>query len=419
MPSRLWATLRRLSKMALIKKEAPAKEAVPPMEERTVSYVFGHIIPKATSAESVPPISTTYPDLLCGVELEIENLHDGHGWYSERVGEFWMVEEDGSLRPRGASWEFISRPSKLGQALAETGHLFNVLGVTEGRNYSDRCSVHIHCNVIDWTQAQIAGLAVIYPVFEEVLFKYINHHKKKEEQGYCRDTNLYCIPWSACRHNRNFVENLFTNPANMKNWQKYTALNLLPIIDKGTVEWRHMHGTCDMEKLTTWFNIIGAIMKYCRVTPFQQIVDILQKMNDVSAYQQWFEEVLQGQLPYDEEYRRLMAEGVLNAKYSIINLEANKGKSGKQKLGAQWGFDAPLGFGDGFLDDLTEDDPRPVQAAAQQLEGAAAAVQRLRRATATMQPTWGDLVRTPPNLINPVNPVNNPALNTGRNPRRR
>lgn len=278
----------------------------------------------AVGTSRLTPINTINQELICGVELEIENLPQGAGWYIDRSRPFFRVEEDGSLRPRGESWEFISSPAPMGVVLAEMQELFPKIGVREDQNYTDRCSVHVHTNVQDFTKEQLSNLTLIYPVFEEVLFQYVNHHKKKEEQGYCRDTNLYCIPWSACRLNRNMVEKILENPIHMRNWQKYTALNFLPITEHGTVEWRHMHGTCDMEKLTTWFNIIGAIMLYVKNTSFDEIVKAIKVMNDVSTYQQFFHTVLQGSLPYDDEYRRLMADGVVNAKYSLINWEANK-----------------------------------------------------------------------------------------------
>jgi hypothetical protein len=311
------------------------------MSLQTVAEVFGVAIPKAWRSKNIP-VKVTNPDLMVGIELEIENLTRGYDWYVDRAGPFWSVVEDRSLRPHGQAWEFVSKPAAIGVTLAELALLFPRIEVTQERNYSDRCSVHIHTNVTDWTQEQVASLALVYPAFEQIIFQFVNHFKKVDEQGYCRDTNLYCIPWSDCRMNRNVVEKLFDAPSAVANrdggsyvWQKYTALNLLPIAQHGTVEWRHMHGTCDMEKLGTWFNIIGAIMAYCKATPFNSIVETIKVMNDVSTYQQFFAEVLQGALPYKEEYRKLMFEGIVNAKYSLVNWEANKDKPKPKSLSAK------------------------------------------------------------------------------------
>lgn len=345
MRSSRWAVLRRLLKMAEVTK--------------TLAQIWGLGAPAvmATSPNKLTPVkNTTNDELLVGVELEIENLGHGFGWYQERTGPFWTVVEDGSLRPRGEAWEFVSRPAPLGLALAEIDHLFKHLKITR-KNYTDRCSVHVHTNVQDFTQEQLSSLMLVYPVFEEVMFEFINHFKKEEEQGYCRDSNLYCIPWSACRMNKSMVDKIVTAPDAIRYWQKYTALNLLPIRQQGTVEWRHLHGTCDMEKITIWMNVIGAIMRYCKNQQFKDIIKSIKELNDVSHYQQFFRDVLRDSLPYNEAYRRLMAEGVVNAKYSLMDFEVPKDqKKKKSLLDLAFEAGAPLRNMDDIMDE--EDDER-------------------------------------------------------------
>lgn len=264
------------------------------------------------------PVKVCHPTQVIGLELEIENLINGGTWYESLSGPFWCVVEDGSLRPRGASWEFVSRPAQAGVALAETARLFETIKVNES-NYTDRCSVHVHANVQHWTNEQLLNLALVYPVFEQVLFQFVNHHDAPSEQGYCRDTNLYCIPWNHCRLNRRISERFVNeNRQTLRGWEKYTALNLLPIGEHGTVEWRHMHGTCNMQKLTTWVDIICAIMKFCEENTLEDISRTIKILNDVSTYQQFFTAVLQNTLPYVDEYRGKMSEGVLDAKFSLI-----------------------------------------------------------------------------------------------------
>jgi hypothetical protein len=306
--------------------------------DQTVADVFGLDAPKPYKGKQNPD-KCSNDALMVGVELEIENIPNGATWYQERTGSFWSVVEDGSLRPRNEAWEFVSRPAMLGTTLAELRLLFQKFGFNDD-NYSDRTSVHVHTNVQDFTQAQIANLALVYPVFESVLFQFVNHYKAKEKQGYCRDTNLYCVPWSQCRMNRNFIEKFFDDPSifvpdrrglGTRQWEKYTALNFIPISEKGTVEWRHMHGTADMEKLSIWLNIIGSVMKFCKSNSFDDIVKTIKVLNDVSTYHEFFTSVLGDTLPYLEEYRQPMAEGVVNAKYSLMNWEVNKNKPKEKK----------------------------------------------------------------------------------------
>ena len=297
----------------------------------TVSKVFGVKAPTVAKSGLVGH-RCSFPDLVMGVELEIERLPHNQEWYQEKLQrKTWTVDTDGSLRPPGSSFEFISKPLELQYLLAELTKFFADNPLNAERNYSDRTSVHIHTNVTDFTQQQLASLALVYTVVEDVLFQYVNHYKEPTPDGYSRDTNIYCIPWNQCRMNYNLVNEIFANPVGaFRNWQKYTALNLLPITTQGTVEWRHMHGTNDMEKLTIWVNLIGSIMKFAKGADFEDVIKTVKSLNDTSAYQQFFNTVLQDYLPYEEGYQVAMSEGVINAKYALFNWDAQKGTPKKK-----------------------------------------------------------------------------------------
>jgi hypothetical protein len=265
-------------------------------------------------------------ELVMGVELEVENTRDLDHYASGQLSGAWMFERDGSLRGGrgGEAYEFISKPLQMQFLLPELQKFFEYTKFDES-NYSDRCSVHVHTNVTDFTQDMLASLSMVYTVVEDVLFQYVNHHAAPTMDGYNRDTNLYCIPWNQCRMNHRLVEKLFGNShAHLARWQKYTALNLLPITTQGTVEWRHMHGTADMEKLTTWLNLIGSIMWYARRTQLDDVIKTILTLNDTSAYRQFFLDVTKGYLEYKEEYQAPLAEGVINAKYGLFDWDRSK-----------------------------------------------------------------------------------------------
>lgn len=316
----------------------------------TVSRVFGVLAPKVVKSTLKPANDCVNPGLVCGVELETENCQMGGDHYVGQIGtKAWKMERDGSLRPPETSWEFISKPLEMQFLLPELERFFSLTKFND-TNYSDRCSVHVHTNVTDLTQKQLATLALVYVVFEDVLFQYVNHHKKKEDQGYCRDTNIYCIPWNQCRMNLNLVNKIFFDPVNtLHGWQKYTALNLIPITTQGTVEWRHMHGTADMEKLKTWLNIIGAIMKFARDSSFEETVATIKLLNDTSAYHQFFDLVLCGQVAFEEQYQPAMSEGVINAKYSLISWEKFRGKKEEKTANGLYAEPQAPGLADAAL----------------------------------------------------------------------
>ena len=258
---------------------------------------------------------------LAGVEIETEEVRATAGDYQSMLGRLWNVKTDGSLR--GAAFEFVSRPCAIKSLIPELEVFYKKTQFTEA-NYSDRCSVHVHTNVLDMTPDQLASLCLLYSVMEEVLFKFVNTYEVGNRVP-SRDTNLYCVPWSQCRMNYGVVNRLFTlDGLGLRNWQKYTALNLVPVRNIGTVEWRHMHGTANTKKLSIWINMIDSLLTYAKKTELGGLIEIIKDLNNHSLYQQFYEATLGNALPYQEDYADALYQGVINAKYSLIGYSDRK-----------------------------------------------------------------------------------------------
>ena len=260
--------------------------------------------------------------LIIGFELETEgcNEHTTRGW-SETVAPFnFTVTQDGSLR--GIAYEFLSKPMRSTHALAALTDFFAATKFDEA-NYSDRCSIHVHANCTDLELEQVSCLALLYSVLEDILFEFV---------GRDRDTNIFCVPWNQCRLHLNLVQRFLEDPRNtLRQWNKYTALNMIPLNSLGTVEFRQMYGTADMVKITKWVNIIGAMFKYAKEVPLNVLIDQIKSLNNTSQYEAFFNQVLGGQLPYNDLYRQRMEEGVILAKFSLMS--RNKPK---KKLSGLW-----------------------------------------------------------------------------------
>lgn len=325
----------------------------------TIGTLFKRRRPSSYSPKGVL-VACTNPHLLMGVELETENADPDPLYYQQRLNpSLWLVDRDGSLRGGDTAYEFKSAPTKMGHLLPELQAFFATTGFTE-QNYSDRCSIHVHTNVTDFTQDNLAVLALVYSVVEDVLFHFINtFHWNKTPEGACRDTNIYCVPWSCCWMHTRLVKKLFQAPQKgLARWVKYTALNFLPITDRGSIEWRHLHGTADMEKITIWLNVIGALMAYAKNNTLEECIQRIKQLNDTSAYQQFFTEVLQGQLPYDQEYQGALFEGVVKAKMSLVDWDGKKEPEGVVVADEEAPVGAVLGGGRHFF---LRDGPPPDQ----------------------------------------------------------
>lgn len=269
--------------------------------------------------EVTPPVVKKYktavpcvnPDLVIGFELETENCQTLPRDFGEMVSRFNMrIETDGSLR--GTAYEFLTLPMKTTNALAALTDWFTYSKLTE-ENYSDRCSVHVHVNCTDLTTEQVSSVALLYTVTEEILFEFV---------GGNRDTGIYCIPWSQCRQHFNLIKRFLENGAEvLRNWSKYTAVNLIPLAGFGTMEFRQMHGTSDMAKITTWVNIIGALFKYGVAIELKDLMTEIKSLNNNSEYQAFFSKIFQDVLPYNEVYREKLESGVILAKFGMTGME--------------------------------------------------------------------------------------------------
>ena len=276
----------------------------------TIGNILGLVAPNPKTFQKAVPLSPADPALLYGIELEIENTQTSD----------WIVpglrgEADGSLRNNG--YEYITSPMTYSNAAFCLGRFFEKAKVTED-NYSERCSVHVHTNCIDLTTEQLTSILLLYQTFEKVLFDFVGHD---------RDKNIFCVPWSHTTLNYGIAGRVVSgDAAALRRWQKYTALNLLPLLEQGTIEWRHLHGTPDLELILKWMDIIGSMFQYSRNVPLTAIKQEIIDLNTTSQYRQFMSAVFKDHFP---SLLRATTEvdiedGVLATKYSLLEAPARK-----------------------------------------------------------------------------------------------
>lgn len=272
----------------------------------TVAETFGWTPIKSYRLRGTPVDATSR---LYGVELEIENCINDYESYL--VGGITQ-HADGSLRNNGM--EFVTRPMSL-PILETTLRAFFEKNKFNKDNYSERCSVHVHANVQDYTIDNLNALSILYATFERVLFSFI---------GNDRDKNIFCVPWYDTTITQSVASKKSINDlANMcsKKWQKYTALNLHPMYSQGTVEFRHMEGTEDVERILTWVKLINALMVYAKEHPVQAVAPIINDLNTSSAYYGFCREVFKELSPILESvplFYEMLEDGVICSKYTMI-----------------------------------------------------------------------------------------------------
>jgi len=244
------------------------------------------------------------PPLLYGVELEIEGVEDPDSWV---VGGMTHTQ-DNSLRNHGA--EFITKPMTYSNLVHCLSMFYNKNKPTE-QNYSDRTSIHVHTNCQDLEPEHLQRICMLYQVFERLLFGFV---------GNGREDNIFCVPW----HQTQLTYSILEKPGDIskfKAWQKYTGLNLLPLYEYGTIEWRHMHGHSDLQKLLDWLEIIGHIYRYALATPLKELQAELMLLNTNSLYMNLLFQVFRDKANLFVDlpgFTQKLEEGVLDMKLTML-----------------------------------------------------------------------------------------------------
>lgn len=205
-----------------------------------------------------------------GIEVEVENIRKRFP-YDPCI---WFSKEDGSLRNNG--WEYVTYPVIGTQIKYAIETLFE--GLPDTADFSDRTSIHIHVNVRDYTYENVLNVILLYTVFERLLYRYAGPQRYK---------NIFCIPIQETKLpiaianflvNKDFITLI-------REWQKYSGMNLLCIRNFGTIEYRHMEGNRDQYRILNWINLLLSIHKFAKEIKFIDLFDQIQKLNSNSYYE--------------------------------------------------------------------------------------------------------------------------------------
>jgi hypothetical protein len=216
---------------------------------------------------------------VAGSELEIEDVR---GWDEEALENLSIaVESDGSLRNGGR--EFLLPPSTKANLIDTFNAVHQNLELGP-QPYTNRTSTHVHVNCMYATPQQVKTLLLLYAIFEPLAFAYVGSERKE---------NIHCMPLNSTH-----MPNLY-NHGNLESlrekWHKYTALNILPLNELGTVEFRHLGGTSDEKYFTEWVNFLETLWTSAmnigqllptHLTDLTTLKDIQRKLTTVAFVEQ-------------------------------------------------------------------------------------------------------------------------------------
>jgi hypothetical protein len=180
-----------------------------------------------------------------GVEYEIENIVDFTG---EIHNEFAIIT-DGSLRNNGR--EFVTFPTSYKKQLFLFDLLHDPVNLYLGpKPYTHRTSIHVHVNCRNLETVVVKNIIRAYILTERLFFRFV---------GPTRENSIFCVPLYNTLLNHLYNEKLSVMG---QNWHKYTAFNLLRLMDLGTIEFRHLYGTGDKDVFTSWLTEINLLFNF-------------------------------------------------------------------------------------------------------------------------------------------------------------
>lgn len=179
-----------------------------------------------------------------GVEIEVE------GNNLPQPDKYWNCELDGSLR--GESMEYVlSKPLGMAATRSALSHLnASYLANDTVVHESVRAGVHVHVNVQQLSTVELFSFMTAYIVLEDLLIKYCGEY---------REGNLFCLRIKDAEYLLHTIEEV----ARTKDYQlfnrdvlRYSSMNVCSLWRYGSLEFRAMRGTRDLDAIGDWAEIL-------------------------------------------------------------------------------------------------------------------------------------------------------------------
>jgi hypothetical protein len=251
-------------------------------------------------------------DLLVGVEVEVEKILEvGNGTEPN----IWLAKSDGSLRNSGL--EFVTNgaiPASTVECRVED--LYKKI-LPRTADFSDRTSIHVHLDVRPLDANQIMNLFLTYIPFEDLLFDFV---------GEDRAAGIFCVPltrtWRIpdCLGFAKELDETYYIANEVT--PKYSAMNGESIRRLGSVEFRHLGGTWDYEKVCKWVALLCRMHRWAVTQSTPEILQMISRLNTSSEYGSFIQEVfgdLSGLLMQSDLQRKMERNVSLVKLHSSLN----------------------------------------------------------------------------------------------------
>lgn len=207
-------------------------------------------------------------DKYLGVEIEVE----GSSLPTDLPAKYWRLEKDSSLKTAEA-WEYVT-PTPFD--LTDVRKALDVLEAAYQVNQSIvhdsvRAGVHVHLNVQKWNIKELMTFSTAYYIIEDILLRFCGEN---------REGNLFCLRVRDAEFVLfRLLETLQKRKLALLNNDiiRYASLNYLSLFKYGTIEFRGMRGTRDLELIYKWVKMIDELRN--AIHEFESPLDVINSMS--------------------------------------------------------------------------------------------------------------------------------------------
>ncbi len=210
-----------------------------------------------------------------GLEFELEGIENTYFYecpYSQMI---WNVENDGSLRNNGKEFIFAA-PIEARYVPLMIDNLYNTLLKNEFET-SFRTSIHCHVDCRDMDVLSVGALVILYTLYEDIFFTCLDVH---------RQDNIYCVPLTKAPLGWDF-----TAPASIS--MKYAALNTECLKRFGTVEFRHLEATSDVDKIISFVKMFVELRDFAANHLVESLIELCEETNSKDKFLSLTSEIFQ------------------------------------------------------------------------------------------------------------------------------
>lgn|ERR1700749_980258 len=239
-----------------------------------------------------------------GLEIEVE------GARLPRLADYWRNETDGSLKGEESMEYVLAKPGKLEDVRKALDYL-ELCYRSCGSRVDDtvRAGVHVHINCQHLSMTELYNFITVYLIVENLLVKWC---------GEFREGNLFCL--RACDAEWMLDVLRIAAKDNKKQFRarfhrdelRYASMNLKALGDYGSLEFRAMRGTRDLDLIYQWAETLYGLREFAKT--FEKPSDIIEQFS-MGGAENFLERALGANkdMFMCDQYMDLLWRGIRNA----------------------------------------------------------------------------------------------------------